>query len=90
MIDGRHFPSLGVPVTFTWYPDRVVREAMYNGLHYRSVAALAVDKTAAIVDVVVENRSGEAREVEVGFNVQGSRNEYDKQLGRIPTAARVG
>lgn len=71
VLDGVHFLSLGLPVTFTWYPDRVVREASYKGLQLTSIAALALGKMAAVEEVIIENRSGEVREIEVGLNVQG-------------------
>ena len=71
VIDGRHFPSLGIPVTFTWYPDRIVREADYKGFHFTSVTALALKKMAVMTKVTIENRSGETREIEIGLNVQG-------------------
>ena len=71
VLNGRHFPSLGVPVTFTWYPDRVVREADFNGLHLLSTTALASGRMAAIMDIVIENRTGTAEEFEVGLRFQG-------------------
>ena len=71
MLDGWHFPALGRPVTITWTPDRVVREAVWQGLHLSSVTALAVGKMAVIMEVTVENRSGKRRKVEVGLRVQG-------------------
>ena len=71
VIDGRHFPSLGVPVTFTWYPDRIVREANYKGFNFTSVTALALNAMAAVTEITVENRSGETRKIEVGLRVQG-------------------
>ena len=71
VIDGRHFPSLGIPVTFTWYPDRIVREANYKGFHFTSVSALAWNKMAAVTEITIENRSGGTRKIEVGLRVQG-------------------
>ena len=71
VLNGRHFPSLGIPVTLTWYPDRIVREATYEGLKFRSVMALAVEKRAAVMQLTIENRSGVEVEIDVGLNVQG-------------------
>ncbi|MYH07410.1 MAG: hypothetical protein F4146_02375 [Rhodothermaceae bacterium] len=71
VIDGRHFPSLGIPVTFTWYPDRILREASYKGFHYTSVTALALNKMSAVTEITIENRTGETRKIEVGLRIQG-------------------
>ncbi|MDE2833996.1 MAG: hypothetical protein OXM02_05695 [Bacteroidota bacterium] len=71
VVNGRHFPSLNIPVTFTWYPDRIVREACYEGLRFTSVTALAAAKTAAVILLTAENQSGVPVQVELGLNVQG-------------------
>ena len=71
ILDGFHFPALGQPVTITWYPDHIVRESSWHGLHLTSTIALAVGRMAAVMEVVIENRSGTSREVEVGLRVQG-------------------
>ena len=71
LLDGWHFPALGRPVTITWSPDRVVREAVCRGLHLSSVTALAAGNMAVVMEVTIENRSGAGREVEVGLRVQG-------------------
>lgn len=71
ILDGYHFPALGCPITIIWYPDRVIRTAEYQGLMLTSTTALAVGRMAAVMEVIVENRSGEGRDVEVGLRVQG-------------------
>jgi len=71
VVNGRHFPSLNIPVTFTWYPDRIVREACYEGLRFTSVTALAAAKTAVVILLTAENQSGVPVQVELGLNVQG-------------------
>lgn len=70
-VDGRYFPATGTPITFTWYPDRVEREADYRGLHIKTVTTLAVGQTAALLDLQVENRSGERRTCEIRLGLQG-------------------
>jgi hypothetical protein len=47
-VDGKFFPSTGTSITFTWFPDRIEREAEYNGLVLKTITVLAVGKTAAI------------------------------------------
>jgi hypothetical protein len=81
-LDGRYFPSLGAPVTFTWYPDRVVREAEHDGLVLRSTTALALGRMAALVALEVENRSGSEREVALRLGVQGSVTQARRPWGK--------
>jgi hypothetical protein len=71
-VDDRLFHAWGTPVTFTWYPDRVVREAEVNGLLIRTTTALAVGRMATVVQIEVENRSGAEREVPLRLALRGS------------------
>ena len=70
-LEGRYFPSTGAPVTYTWYPDRIVREAEYRGLRLRSTTALAVGRMAVMVHLEVENTDGRPREVQIRLGIQG-------------------
>src|SRR5438874_671752 len=71
-IDGRFFQSTGAPITFTWFPDRIEREANHDGLHIKTITALAWGKMAAIVQIRIENRSGRAREVQLKLGLKGN------------------
>ncbi len=71
VLHGRHFQSLGVPVTLTWYPDRVDREAQIDQLLVKSTTVLAVGEMAAIVRVEVTNRGSSEVETIAGINIQG-------------------
>jgi len=66
-----YFQAIGCPVSFTWYPDRIVRSAEFNGLYLESTTVLAVNQRAVIIRLTVENRSGENREVKIGVGLQG-------------------
>ncbi|MEM1041669.1 MAG: hypothetical protein AAGI91_03485 [Bacteroidota bacterium] len=68
----RLFNAFGAPVTFHWWPDRVVRTAEHDGLKLTSTTALALGRPAAVMTLEVENRSGSERAVEVRLGVQGS------------------
>src|SRR3954470_19139179 len=57
-LDGRLFRSLGVPVTVTWRPDRVVRRAEVGDLAIETVTVCPPGATGAVVDVCVANRGG--------------------------------
>jgi hypothetical protein len=81
-LDGRLFTALGAEITFTWYPDRVVRAAEHDGLALRSITALALGRMAVIVRLDVENRSGAEREVALRLGVQGSVTQARQAWGR--------
>jgi hypothetical protein len=70
-IDERLFRSMGAQTTFTWYPDRIVRDSVVRGLHIRSVTALALGRTAAVMHVEIENRDGVSRDLSIGLALQG-------------------
>jgi hypothetical protein len=70
-VEGRYFPATGAPVTFTWYPDRIVREAEYRGLRMRSTTALPFGVMAVVVHLEIENTDGRPREVQLRLGVQG-------------------
>jgi hypothetical protein len=71
VLENRHFQALGVPVTLTWYPDRILREAQFGDLQLQSTTVLAVDEMAVIVRVAVTNRGTATVETTTGLNIQG-------------------
>ncbi|GAC1328611.1 MAG: hypothetical protein NVSMB17_04220 [Candidatus Dormibacteria bacterium] len=75
-VDGVYFPATGARVGFTWRPDRVTREAEWQGLRLRTQLALPGGKMAAVERVEVTNLGGETRSVELRFVVSAgvSRN----------------
>ncbi len=81
-LDGRLFNAWGATLTFTWYPDRVVREAEHDGLYLRSTTALALGRMAAVIELEVENRSGSEREVALRLGVQGSVTQAKRPWGK--------
>jgi hypothetical protein len=70
-IEGRYFPSTGAPITFTWYPDRIVRESEFRGLRMKSTTALPFGSMAAVVQLEIENTDGRPRDVQLRLGVQG-------------------
>jgi hypothetical protein len=70
-IDRKFFPSTGSPVTFTWYPDRIDRSSTVDGLELNTTTALAVGKTAALVQVRITNRRSSDAEVELKLAFRG-------------------
>lgn len=69
-VNGRYFQSTGRPITFTWFPDRIEREAEFDGLQFKSTTVLAVGRMAAIVRLQVENR-GPKRDVSIKLGLRG-------------------
>lgn len=69
-LDGRYFPSTGETITFTWRPDRIVREAEWRGLRLRSTTVLARDAMAALVVLEIENRAA-PRTVDLRLALRG-------------------
>ena len=70
-IDDRFFQATANPVTFTWYPDRITREADYKGLKLTSITVMPVMKMAAIIRLQIENRSGAVRKVDIRLALNG-------------------
>jgi hypothetical protein len=70
-INNCYFPASGEPITFTWYPDRIEREAEYKGLNLKSVTVLAVKRRAVIIELQIENRSGSLKDVQILLGCQG-------------------
>ncbi len=84
-LDNRYFPSLNIPVKFTWYPDRIVREADYKGINIKTTTALAVKKTAVIVKIEIDNRSGVEKELKIKLRFRGAvTKSIDKWYNFIP------
>jgi hypothetical protein len=71
-VNGRFFQSTGAAVTFTWLPDRIEREATWDGLHLHSTTVVALGKMAAIVQLRVENRTESARDVTLKLGLRGN------------------
>jgi hypothetical protein len=47
--------QLGEPITYVWYPDRVVRTMRYEGLKFTSVMTLAAGRNALLIEFNVAN-----------------------------------
>lgn len=70
-VDGRWFASLGVPVSYQWRPDRIVREAQWDAWSMRTTTVLPFGDTAVVVQIEVENQSGAARTLPLRFVLRG-------------------
>ena len=71
-LNGRYFPSLNCPVSYCWRPDKIIREAEYQGLFLKSETVMLTGRNGVIIRLTVENRSGNAREIKIKFGLAGS------------------
>jgi hypothetical protein len=69
-VNGRFFKSTGSPITFIWYPDRIERLGMLEGITFRSVTIVPVGKMAAIVSLDLTNTTGEQRDLVLKFGMR--------------------
>lgn len=83
-IDGRFFPSTGSPITFSWRPDRIVREAEHGGLKLRTTTILPFGVTAVGVLIDIENRTASTRRFELRLGLRGGVTE-----SRSPWASSI-
>jgi hypothetical protein len=66
-VDGRLFRSYGLPVTFTWRPDAVLRTSVVRDLRVTTTTVCVADRAAVAVDVEVHNLTGRPRPVRLGL-----------------------
>jgi hypothetical protein len=71
-INDVYFPATGTKIKFTWYADRIEREAEYEGLKLRSTTVLPMGKMACAVSFQILNLSGAQKELELKFGLTGS------------------
>jgi len=81
-IDGRYFPSTGKPISFIWTPDRIERNAEYNGLYLKSTTFMPIEKNAVIIELEIENRSGSRRNIQVRLGLNGGITNESKAWNR--------
>ena len=71
-VNDKYFPSTGVPVKIVWYADKIVREADYMGVKFKSITILPMKKKSVLVQLHLENRSGSNKEIEVRLGISAS------------------
>ncbi len=77
-LNNRFFPSLGLPVTFTWYPDRIVRETEYDGISITTTTVMPEKKKAAVMKISFHNKCGDEKEINFRLGYQGNVSKYIK------------
>lgn len=71
-IDDIYFPATGTKVKYTWYADRIEREADYNGLNLHSITLLPIGRMACAIRLKIKNKSGVEKKIELKFGFTGS------------------
>jgi hypothetical protein len=91
-VDGRLFRSYGLPVTFTWRPDCVIRSAVVRDLRITTTTVCVQDVPAVVVDIDVRNLSGVRRPVTLGLACTSTVTRHDGPWneGEAPWEANPG
>ena len=71
VIDGQGVGKCGAPVTFRWRPDRIDREAVWEGLRIQSTVVLPLRSQRVVLRVEVTNTTATARRHEVRLRTSG-------------------
>ena len=71
-LNTRYFPSLGVDITFQWFPDRIEREANYEGISLKSITVMPFGKKALLIKLIVQNYSGVNKDLNLSFGLSST------------------
>ncbi|MCX6151397.1 MAG: hypothetical protein NTX22_12775 [Ignavibacteriales bacterium] len=71
-IDDIYFPATGTKIKFTWFADRIEREAEYEGLKLNTTTILPMGKMACAVRLSFKNISGVEKNLELKYGFTGS------------------
>ncbi len=64
-LDDRLFSALGVSVTCSWQPDRIEREAFWDGLSVSTTTVMATGEAAVLVQISITNWTDQGRALPV-------------------------
>lgn len=68
----RIFSSLGIPVTTTWFPDRIERTAEIGEFHLTSTTSMLTGRMGTLVHFKVHNRASSPRHVNFKLGLRGN------------------
>ena len=70
-VDDQYFLSTNTPVSFTWRPDKITREADLQGIKYK-VDTIVIDNEISVMSrIILENRSGVEVTKKLKFHLNG-------------------
>jgi len=81
-LDGWYFAAHNQSIAFTWYPDRVVREAEHEGLQLTSEMILPFGRTALVMRLEIRNLGGAEREVAIKFGTAAAVTQ-NRETGKL-------
>lgn len=87
-LNGTYFLATGAPVTFQWFPDRVEREATWDGWHIRTTTAMPQGQMGVLVRIEVTNE-GPSRDLELRLGLRGgiTKNEHPWREPSMPVGS---
>ena len=71
-LNKRYFPSIGVDITFQWFPDRIEREATVEGIRLKSTTVIPFGKKALLIKLVIQNNSGVRKDLNLRFGLSST------------------
>jgi len=70
-VNRKHPGAEGIPIGYTWYPDRVERRCTMEGVEILTVTRAAVRQVAALILLSVRNPGPDPRDLEIAVKVAG-------------------
>jgi hypothetical protein len=66
------YPPPATQVTYTWYPHRIVRETMADGLEFTTHTFMPSRQRAAAQSILVKNPGSGRRDITLGFDLRAA------------------
>lgn len=71
-LNGWYFPSLNREISFTWYPDKIIRTTEVDGLQFKSTTILPFGKTAVVIKLEIKNNTQSDKEIKIKFGTSST------------------
>jgi hypothetical protein len=68
-LNGRYWPSYGQPVDIQWFPDKIVRNAAFDGIYIKSTLVLPFDVNAALIRIDLTNKYDDSRTIDIKLGI---------------------
>ena len=66
------FQQLEKKLNFQWFADKIIRTAKHEGIFYKSFTTIPFKTKSVLVKLIIENRSGQERNLEIKIGFVGS------------------
>ena len=64
------FPSPAGEVAYTWFPHRIVRDTLVQGIRFTTATFMPAEQRAVAELITVKNESPERRRISLGFDIR--------------------